>query len=80
MLDKGIVRPSSSNWANPLHMVAKPNGEWRPCGDYRALNSNTISDKYPVPYLTDFQMNLNGSVIFSKLDLIKAFYQIPVHP
>lgn len=80
MLDKGIVRPSSSNWANPLHMVVKPNGEWRPCGDYRALNSNTISDKYPVPYLTDFQMNLHGSVIFSKLDLIKAFYQIPVHP
>lgn len=80
MLDKGIVRPSSSSWANPLHMVAKPNGDWRPCGDYRALNSVTVPDKYPVPFLTDFQMNLHGSVIFSKLDLIKAFYQIPMHP
>lgn len=80
MLNKGIIQPSRSNWANPLHMVKKPNGEWRPCGDYRALNTITVPDKYPVPYLTDFQMHLNGVRIFSKLDLMKAFYQIPVHP
>ena len=80
MLDKGIIRPSNSNWANPLHMVEKPGGGWRPCGDYRSLNSITVPDKYPVPYLTDFQMCLHGCKIFSKLDLMKAFYQIPVHP
>lgn len=61
-------------------MVAKPNGEWRPCGAYRALNKITVADKYPVPYLTDFRMNLHETVIFSKLDLIKAFPQIPVNP
>ncbi|XP_059224057.1 uncharacterized protein LOC131997313 [Stomoxys calcitrans] len=81
MLNKGIIQPSRSNWANPLHMVKKPNGEWRPCGNlHRALNTITVPDKYPVPYLTDFQMHLNGVRIFSKLDLMKAFYQIPVHP
>ncbi|GBM80311.1 Transposon Ty3-G Gag-Pol polyprotein [Araneus ventricosus] len=80
MLEKGICRPSRSNWASPLHMVPKGSTDWRPTGDYRALNRVTKQDKYPVPYLQDLSHYLKGKNIFSKIDLVLAYHQIPVNP
>lgn len=85
LLDTGVIRPSSSSWASPLHMVRKqkdgqPTSEWRPCGDYRALNRITKPDSYPLPHIQCFTRSLHGSKVFSKLDLAKAFHQIPVAP
>ena len=76
----GIVRRSNSPWASALHMVPKPDGSWRPCGDFRRLNNATVPDKYPVPNIRDFTNRLAGSHVFSKLDLVKGYYQIPMHP
>lgn len=76
----GIVRRSRSQWASPLHMVPKANGEWRPCGDYRCLNAISVPDRYPVPHVQDFVADLAGCVVFSKIDLIRGYHQIPVHP
>jgi cleavage and polyadenylation specificity factor subunit 1 len=80
LLQANIVRRSNSHWASPLHMVRKGSGEWRPCGDYRALNRVTKPDRYPVPHIISFASNLDGCKVFSKIDLVKAYHQIAMHP
>jgi len=74
----GIVRRSTSPWSRPLHMVKKKDGSWRPCGDYRRLNNVTVPDRYPLPNIADFSSQLSGSKVFSKLDLQKGYYQVPM--
>lgn len=76
-LQQGILRPSKSPWASPLHMVNQ-NGKWRMTVDYRRVNNVTKSDRYPVPRLHDFSSNLSGCKIFSKIDLVKGYHQIPM--
>jgi hypothetical protein len=73
-----IVRRSTSPWSSPLHMVMKKDGTWRPCGDDHRLNDVTVPDKYPVPNIQDRSAKLAGCSMFSKLDLRKGYYQIPV--
>lgn len=74
MLANRTARPSESSWSSPLHLAPKKDNSWRPCGDYRALNARTILQ------IQDFTHQLAGSKVFSKIDLIKAYNQIPVQP
>lgn len=78
MMELGICRPSKSSWASPLHCVPKKNGEWRFVGDYRSLNRVTIPDRYPVPHIHDLLNNFLGKRIFTTLDMVRAYYHVPV--
>ena len=76
----GVITPSESEWRSPLQLVPKNNGEYRPCGDYRALNTITKVDRYPIPNINSFSSKLVNKKYFSKIDLTSAYHQIKVHP
>ena len=76
LLRDGIVRESISEYASPLHIVPKGSGENRFVGDYRALNKQTVKNRYPLPFINDAINDLQGKNVFSKLDLANAFNQI----
>jgi transposase InsO family protein len=77
---RGEVIRDKSRYSSALHMVRKKDGTWRPCGDYRKLNSLTINDEYPLRHIHDCTAALDGCTIFSTLDLARAYLQIPVAP
>ena len=79
MEEAGIIRRCDSPWASPLHMVPKPDGSWRPCGNYRSLNNVTKPDNYPLPNIRNFTNNLKHCTVFSKLDLVKGYHQVPMN-
>lgn len=79
MMKSGICRPSKSAWSSPLHLAPKQDNSWRPCGDYRMLNARTIPDKYPIRHIHDVTHTLAGSTVFSTIDLVKAYNQIPMN-
>ncbi|CAK1603651.1 unnamed protein product [Parnassius mnemosyne] len=78
MINNGTARPSRSPWASPLHLAPKKNNGWRPCGDYRMFNTRTIPDRYPIRHIHDFSHSIAGCTVFSTIDLMKAYNQIPV--
>ena len=78
LVELGICHRGKSDWSSPLLVTTKPNGGWRVCGDYRRVNARTTDDRYPVRTLQDFTSELHGKTIFSKIDLMKGYHQIPV--
>ena len=78
MLDMGVIRKSSSPYASPLVIVKKKNGLHRICIDYRKLNKVMISDLKPMRTSEDLFQQLGKSKFFSKIDLSKGYWQIPI--
>ena len=60
--------------------MPKPDGSLRMCVDWRALNKQTIKDRYPLPNINDLLDRLRGAKIFSRLDLGQAYMQLRIRP
>lgn len=80
LLDAGIIRESDSEFASPVVLVKKKNGDMRLCVDYRSLNAITVKDRYPLPIIDDELSKLAGNSYFSSCDLTQSYHQVPVAP
>ena len=74
--DLGFVRPNTSPWGVLVLFVKKKDGTLRLCIDYRELNKVTIKNKYDLPRIDDLFDQLQGAMIFSKIDLRSRYHQL----
>ncbi|GJS74177.1 putative reverse transcriptase domain-containing protein [Tanacetum coccineum] len=77
--EKGFIRPSSSPWGASVFFVKKKDESFRICIDYRELNKLTVKNRYPLPRIDDLFDQLQGSRVYSKIDLRSGYHQLRVH-
>ena len=75
LLSKGFIRPNISPWGAPVLFVKKKDGSLRLCIDYRQLNRVTIRNQYPLPRIDELFNQLQGSRVYSKIDLRSGYHQ-----
>ena len=78
MKSDGIVVPSNSLYNSPLLLVPKKDSSWRLVIDFRNLNSQTVPDRLPMPVVSDVPSQLGGAQVFSSVDLLSGYWQVPM--
>nr|GEV63859.1 putative reverse transcriptase domain-containing protein [Tanacetum cinerariifolium] len=78
LTDRGFIRSSTSPWGAPVLFVKKKDGSFRMCVDYRELTKLTIKNRYPLPRIDDLFDQLQGSNVYSKIDLRSCYHQLRV--
>lgn len=76
-MEQGIIHPSKSSQASPIHLVLKGDLDWKLFG-FKWLKSVMTPDHYPLPFISNFTTSLQGATFFFKIDLVKACYQISI--
>ncbi|GKB94344.1 transposon ty3-G gag-pol polyprotein, partial [Tanacetum coccineum] len=76
--EKGFIRPSSSPWGASVLFIKKKDGPFRMCIDYIELNKLTVKNRYPLPWIDDLFDQLQGSSVYSKIDLQSGYHQLRV--
>lgn len=80
MHKQGIIQKSNFTLVQSLTIDLQENGKIRPCVDYRALNSKTLKDAYPIKSVQENIDAMAGAALFSTFDLTSGYHQIPVSP
>lgn len=80
MLADGVISPCASPFAAPVHLVRKPDGNWRFCVDYVGLNAVTKPDLHPIPLIEDLVTCFAGCQFITVIDLVSGFWQIAMDP
>ena len=74
----GVLEPSESPWNSPIVPVRKPDGSLRLCVDYRKVNEKTVKDRFPMCLISDCVYGMHGMKLFTKMDLVRGYYQMPI--
>ncbi|XP_011863437.1 PREDICTED: uncharacterized protein LOC105559615, partial [Vollenhovia emeryi] len=77
-LEEDIIQTSNSDYASPIVLVKKKNGETRICIDYRKLNAQTVKIRSVLPLIEDQVDFLQGAKVYSTLDLKSGYFHVPV--
>jgi RNase H-like domain found in reverse transcriptase/Reverse transcriptase (RNA-dependent DNA polymerase)/Integrase zinc binding domain len=80
LLATGVAEEAQTPWAASPVLVKKKNGEHRLAIDYRRLNQVTKSDAYPIQSIQSILDAMDGSKVFTSLDLCNGYFQVHVAP
>ena len=78
LLSNDIIEHSDSCWSSPCVPVRKPDGTLRLCIDYRKVNVKTVTEQFPMPNLQNCLYNAHDVKYFTKLDLVRGYYQVEI--
>lgn len=84
MLSNGTIEPSRSEYNSPILLAPKkslpnnPERRWRFCVDYRSINKKLLSDTFPLPRVDDILDQLGRARLFSCIDFLNGFHQVPL--
>ncbi|GJZ02500.1 putative reverse transcriptase domain-containing protein [Tanacetum coccineum] len=78
LVDRVFIRPSTLPWGAPVLFVKKKDGSFRMCIDYRELNKLIVKNHYPLPRIDDLFDQLQGSSVYSKIDLRSGYHPLRI--